>query len=339
MPDMIVDGGLGSALVIVLALAVYTQLRAMTISGVHQAIGNTVPIDGVPVHHVDVPGAEPAAPTLLFIHGASGNLREPMTALRAPFEGRYRMVFVDRPGHGWSGRKTRQDASPAVQADRIAGLLSALDVERAVLVGHSWGGSVAAAFALRHADKTAGLVFVAPATHPWRGGVNWYYRLAALPVLGWLFVNILALPAGLLIRRRTVRCVFAPAAVPDDYVEETGLDLVLRPATFRANAEDVVDLHGHVTQLAPDYPAIKAPTAIVADMADKVVYTHIHSIGLERDIDGAELTLVDGAGHMPHHSRRDVVVKAIEGIVDRAEKRLAEAGKGAPLEHNPTGVK
>lgn len=307
-------------LVIVLALAVYTQLRASTINGIHPRLGDTARVDGHDIHYVDRSGGDAGSPVLVFVHGASGNLRDPMLALRDRFEGRYRLVFFDRPGHGWSSRQGRIDSAPAVQAELLAGLLDARGIDRAVIVGHSWGGSLAAAFALRHPDRTAGIVFVAPVSHPWGGGVNWYYRIAALPVIGWLFVNILTMPAGLLSRDRVLKCVFSPAEPPDDYADAAGIDLVLRPQTFRANAEDVVCLHRMVAEMAPRYPTITAPVAIVSDMKDPVVYTHIHSTGLALDIENAELVLVDGAGHMPHHSRTDVVVAAVENVIERGRQ-------------------
>jgi len=314
--------GLLAVFVILAALAVYTRLRATTLNMLYPPSGKVRSVAGRDVHFVDLPGSAPDAPTVVVIHGASGNLHEPMMALRPVLEGRYRLVFVDRPGHGWSARRDRADAAPLRQADLIAALLDDIGIGEAVIVGHSWGGSVAAAFGVNHPGRTAGLVFLAPATHPWPGGVTWYYRVTTWPVIGRLFTEVLALPLGKLLRDRTVRCVFAPEPVPDDYADEARVDLVLRPATFRANAEDVVDLHGHVTALSPRYREISAPTVIIADAADKVVYTHIHSAGLKRDIDGARLVLLEGAGHMPHHSRPKIVAEAIAEVAGRRSARL-----------------
>ncbi|MGO8126822.1 alpha/beta fold hydrolase, partial [Rhizobium ruizarguesonis] len=58
----------------------------------------------------------------------------------------------------------------------IARLMEKRGIEKEIIVGHSFGGAITAAFGLRHPDKTAGLLFLAPATHPWPGGIDWYYH-------------------------------------------------------------------------------------------------------------------------------------------------------------------
>ena len=315
---------LGAAAVLLLA-ALATWGAARRIGHAFPPTGRFIEVEGRRVHVVDVPADDPpadpppaAAPALVFVHGASGNLHEPMTAFAGAFSGRYRMIFLDRPGQGWTERRGRGDASPSVQAAVIDGVLAALGIERAVLVGHSWGGAVAAAFGVGFPRRTAGLVFLSAATHPWEGGVHWYYALASRPVLGRLFTHTLTLPIGRAVLSTAIRSVFSPEAPPAGYVRGARLPLVLRPGSFRANAEDVADLHAHVSALSPRYGEIDAPVEVVSGDADRVVYAHIHSTGLARDIAGARLTLLSGAGHMPHYTRKADVIAAIERVVARA---------------------
>ena len=165
--------------------------------------------------------------------------------------------------------------------------------------------------ALNAPEFVRGLVLVAPVSHPWPGGVAWYYTLAASRALGPLFRRLIVLPAGLATMSAGVRGVFDPNPTPPDYIAKTRLPLVLRPKHFKANAEDVVDLEAHVAALSPRYGAIGAPTAIVTGDSDGIVYAHIHSAGCARDIPGATLTTLSGVGHSPHHSAPESVVAAI----------------------------
>ena len=127
-------------------------------------------------------------------------------------------------------------------------------IPKAIIVGHSFGGAIVASFALRHPEKVAGLIFISPATHPWPGGIDWYYTVASTPVVGWLFSNTLALPAGLFKLDGGVRSVFSPNPVPANYNSEAAPALVLRPQTFQYNATDVANLEAYVRRVAPHYP-------------------------------------------------------------------------------------
>src|SRR6478735_6350080 len=77
--------------------------------------------------------------------------------------GGYRMnaVHIERPGHGYSERGGPDNALPSGQADAIAALMEKRGIDKAIIVGHSFGGAIAAAFGVRHPDKTEGLLFLA----------------------------------------------------------------------------------------------------------------------------------------------------------------------------------
>ena len=276
-------------------------------------------LPGRRVRLIDRPGEDASAVPLLFVHGASGNGRDPFLAFgdRLP---RHRALFVDRPGQGGSTRRGRADAAPDAQAEVLAAMLARLGIDRAVVIGHSWGGAVAAAMAVVRPERVAGLAFLAPATHPWPGGVDAIYRIATAPAIGTAFCRWVPPLIGPMLMASAIRSVFAPDPVPAGYAEFVGTRSVLRPAAYRANAEDVADLHGHVTRLSPLYRGISVPTAIVTGTRDPIVLREIHSAGLARDIVGARLVELDGIGHMPHHAATERVVAEIAGVIARVER-------------------
>ena len=301
-------------LALMLVLAGVTRVGTWLIERRNPPVGSFAEIAGARLHYVHVPAPEnPDLPPIVFIHGASANLRDQMIPLRPLLDGRAEMLFFDRPGHGWSGRGPGNNETPAGQAASIAALMDQVGVDDAIIVGHSFGGAIAAAFALGHPERTRGLVFAAPATHPWPGGrTAWYYRLTTIPVLGWLFSETLANPVGLWRIVQSTTCVFAPNPIPEAYLDDAAISLVLRPRAFRANAVDVEGLHRHALEAAPRYPGIGAPTVVISGDYDTVVYEELHSAGLARDIPGAELVWVKNLGHKPDWIARDLVVAAIE---------------------------
>ncbi|MBL8583597.1 MAG: alpha/beta hydrolase, partial [Rhizobiaceae bacterium] len=302
-------------------------------------VGAFIEAGGGLIHYVYLPPPSPDAPVLVFLHGASGNLNDQMLPLRPRFEGAFGMLFFDRPGHGWSERGEGNDSLDG-QAATLAKLMDRLAIGRAILVGHSFGGALAAAFALDYPARTAGLVFLSAATHPWPGGAtSWYYSVAALPGVGWLFSQTLTLPAGWARMAASAACVFAPNPLPADYLRSAEIALVLRPSAFRANAIDVEGLYRFAKAAAPRYREIGAPTVVISGDSDTVVYEEIHSAGLARDIPGAEMVWIHNLGHKPDWIAPELVAAAVRKVagdtVDLAsvaravEARIAADAHGA----------
>ena len=342
----LLSASLAFLLAIVLVLFGVSRIGAWLIERRHPPAGGFATVNDTKLHFVHTRATVPGdLPPIVFVHGASGNLKDQMVPIRDALEGRAELLFVDRPGHGWSERGPVSNTTPDGQAKTIAALLDHLGIGEALIAGHSFGGAIAASFAVNHPEKTKGLLFLAPASHPWPGGgTSWYYELAAKPLVGRLFSETIALPAGMIRMASATDCVFAPNRVPDRYLEQTGISLVLRPAAFRANAIDVDGLFASVKRNAPRYPAITAPTIIISGDRDTVVYEEVHSSGLARDIPGAELVWVRNLGHKPDFIATDLVVAALERlggmdrdlapVVDELEQRIAGDAFG-PIERCP----
>ncbi len=320
---------LATPLALLVAGFAFSAWRTRALERQFPNIGEPIDIGGLRMNSVFVPAGTTAdLPPVVFIHGASGNLRDQMHAFRNRLEGRADLLFLDRPGHGYSERGGPENAFPDGQAHAIARLMDRRGIGRAIIVGHSFGGAIAASFALEHPEKTAGLLFLAPATHPWPGGIDWYYDLAKLPVIGWLFSHIVAMPAGLLRIKGGTRSVFSPNPCPDDYIAATAPALVLRPKTFRNNAIDVASLLDHVRRIQPRYAEIRTPTVIVTGDTDGIVYEEIHSRGLARDIAGSELVWIRNLGHKPDYVVTDLAIEALEKIAGR-DRDLQESARRA----------
>jgi pimeloyl-ACP methyl ester carboxylesterase len=305
------------ALLIVLGvLAAATALASFWIARAHPAKGRFIAVDGGRLH-LDELGDRPNDDTaVVLIHGASGNMEDMRMALGDELAARYRTILIDRPGRGWSERGAALEwASPQRQADMVSEALGRIGVKRAVIVGHSWGGAFATAFAIRHPQKTAGLVLLAPTSHPWSGGVSWYYSLATLPVIGPVFVRTMVLPLGAILAGGATNGVFAPQTAPENYLSRSATWLVLRPDSFAANARDMTELRSNLEKLVPLYPGIAAPAVILVGDRDLAVSNDVHAFRLAKAIPDARLEVLEGVGHLPHHARPDRVVAAIDDVL------------------------
>ena len=293
-----------------------TSIGTAVIERRHPPRGRFVDVTGGRMHVVDIgpPDHGEGLPVVL-LHGASASLEDMRLAPGERLSSARRVILIDRPGHGWSDRPGGDaDACPSRQAALILETLDALGVSRALVLGFSWSGALATALALCAPARVAGLILLAPVTHPWRGGISWYYRVAATPILGPLFGHTLALPVGGMMLGSSARKAFWPQPRPDDYVTRAAVALVLRPAQFLANARDVAALKAGVRAQAPRYPAIDAPTLIVTGDRDCRVPPHNHSQALAAVLPRARLVVLPGVGHMLHHAARDTIVGEIERL-------------------------
>ena len=133
--------------------------RAAAEEAAHPPSGQFIEVNGTRVH-AWVAGE---GPDVVLIHGAFGSLRDFTFDLAHRLSDRYRVVALDRPGLGYTGRTEARYArpfagdaeSPAEQAALLAAAARALGAENPVVVGHSMGGIVAMAWALDH-DPAAG---------------------------------------------------------------------------------------------------------------------------------------------------------------------------------------
>jgi pimeloyl-ACP methyl ester carboxylesterase len=306
-----------------IGLAGFSQIEAERIARAHPPQGRFIELGKARLHYTErLPPGQPRA-TVVLLHGATGNQADVMLPLGDKLAALgFRVIAPDRPGHGGSERPDGEaDASPARQAAWIRQGLEHIGVRHAIVLGHSWSGALAVDFGLDQADFTDGIVLVAPVTHPWPGGIAWYYEPAASPWIGPLFNRLLTVPVGLASIEAGVRAVFSPQPPPPDFIQRTGVMLVLRPGEFMANAQDVAGLNAFVTAQAPRMGAITAPTAIVTGDSDDIVLTRLHSYGSLRDIPGATLKVLPGVGHSPHWADPDSVVAAVVAVADRVRAK------------------
>ncbi len=278
-------------------------------------IGAFVEVVGIRMHYREAGQGSP----LVLIHGASTNLRDFSASIFEPLSRSHRVIAIDRPGHGYSERPAGDWPDPARQAQLIRQVLDKLEVDKPILVGHSWSGSVVLAYLLDYPQDAAGGVLLAGGTHPWQGGVAWYNDLAGVPVLGELFARTLAFPVGLLALDGAVREVFGPNPVPADYNQTTGIKLSLRPQVFRANAEDVRMLSDFLSVQSRRYADITQPLLLLTGSADDIVPAWNHADRLILQASSAELVELKDTGHALHHAHPNEVVARIESFADRVK--------------------
>lgn len=260
-------------------------------------------------------------PPVVLIHGASGNTRDMTFSLAPRLAGTYRVFVLDRPGLGYTDRLNTTGASLRQQADLLRQAAQHLGADTPIVVGHSYGGAVALAWAVYHPDSIAALVPVAAPSNPWTTPLDPLYRVTS----SWWGSRIVVPMITAFVSEgridRAIASVFEPQSPPDGYAEQIGAALTLRRVSMRANADQRANLLDEIKAQVAEYAQITVPTEILHGTADDTVGLSIHSEKLVHQIPSAVLTRLEGIGHMPQHTSEDEIVAAIDRAATRAGLR------------------
>lgn len=291
----------------------------------YPAEGQILDVGGVAIHAV-VTGQ---GPDLVLIHGASGNTRDMTFDLAGRLSDRYRVIVFDRPGLGYSGRAdvaynslfAATGESPTEQARLLQQAAAQLGAERPLVLGHSFGGAVALAWALDRPDTLSAVIDVAGVAMPWPGELDRYYRVLGTSLGGAIVPPLITALVSRSHVKATIGAIFAPDPPPRGYTNAVGASLTIRRESLRANARQVNSLYDRVVEMSARYGSLDLPIEIVHGDLDVIVPLAIHSIPLSQIAPQANLTVIEGAGHMPHHTHTEIVIAAIDRAADRAGLR------------------
>lgn len=230
------------------------------------------------------------APTLLFLHGAAGAMFQWSNQLRHLSES-YRVIALDFRGHGESPecRASRYDADEFL-AD-VEGAVDALGLPpRFGLLGHSFGGAVAAGFAVRHPQRLERLVLMSIADK--------------VPLSPWA-PALLRLPVPIL---TTVRRLFRN-------------QLNCSPAVLKKLVPAVISWTGMGI-----FDRIGVTTLVVAGEWD--LLTRVRKVReMAARIPGADIEVVRTSGHLPQLERPGAVNRLLERFLD-PERATSRSWRG-----------
>jgi len=274
-----------------------------------------VVVDGLTLNYVSAGSGRP----VVLIHGNPGSHQDYTLAVVERLSQSYSVVAFDRPGHGDSERHDSVETTVEVQAHIILEALRKLRIEKPVLVGHSWGGSLVLAAAVGYGNDLSGIVLLAPAAYP-NFRVEWWSLLPHIPVLGTFVVNTLTPLVGRAIVKESLKEAYHPQAVHEDYAQRSA-EMWTRPNQVRACAYDERTLAASLKILSQHYSDIQMPVVIVTGSDDLVLEPKNHAYRLQKAIKDSKLVVLPQTGHQLPQTRPDAVIDAIEFAWRAAEGR------------------
>lgn len=270
-----------------------------------------IEVNGLTVHYKVMGRGQPV---FLLLHGFGASTFS-WHKVMAPLAQMGTVIAFDRPAFGlterplqWAGESPY---STAFAVSLTVGLLDALGVDRAILVGNSAGGTVALATYLRYPQRVQALVLVDPAVYIGGGSRG--------TVLGWLLRTPQARRLGPLLVRSIQ--TLGERALPQAWHDPALLTEEDRAGYRRPLQAENWDRALWEFALAarpPDLPGqlgrVQVPTLVITGDDDRIVPTE-QSVRLAGEIPGAALVVIPEAGHVPHEEKPEEFLRAVFDFV------------------------
>jgi pimeloyl-ACP methyl ester carboxylesterase len=270
--------------------------------------GRFLDVDGVRLHYVERGNGRP----LVLFHGNGSMIQDfESSGLIDLAADNYRVIVFDRPGFGHSLRPRNVVWTPEAQAELFKKALDRLSVQRAIVLGHSWGASVAVALAIKHPSFVEALVLASGYYFPTARADAVASSVNAIPGLGDIINYTIAPILSRLMWPAMLRKLFGPRSVPAKFAGFPK-EMALRPSQIRAGAAEAALMIPAAFSSSKTYGELEMPTIILAGEDDRVIDIDEQSARLHDEIKQSKLHRIVGAGHMVQQSATPDVMAAID---------------------------
>ena len=268
-----------------------------------------IEVNDVTIHYKERGSGET---TYILLHGFGASVfswREVMD----DFASLGRVIAYDRPAFGFTERPmpetwTTNPYGMEANIELLRGLMDALDIRTAILVGNSAGGGVATAFALRYPERVEALILVDPGLGGGRGPQfpDWalpFMRTPQMRHIGPLLVRDIAEEGDETILRAWSNPLNVTAEIFDGYHKPLQADNWDR-ALYELNFAPPYP------ELRPMLPELRTTTFIIAGADDRLIRSwYFEAVAAE--IPGASLVLIPQCGHVPHEECPDAFMQNV----------------------------
>jgi pimeloyl-ACP methyl ester carboxylesterase len=270
--------------------------------------GKFIEIEGVRLHYLERGNGRP----LVLLHGNGSMIQDfESSGLIALAESNYRVVVFDRPGFGHSMRPRDVVWTPEAQADVFAKALEQLDIQQAIVLGHSWGASVALALATKHPALVDALVLVSGYYFPTLRPDVLALSGPAIPGLGDLLSFTISPIVSRLMWPVMLRKMFSPRSVPGKFAGFPK-EMAFRPSQIRASAAETALMIPAAFTAKNSYGKLTIPIIIVAGEDDRIIDIDEQSARLHNEISQSKLHRIASTGHMVQQSATAELMIAID---------------------------
>jgi pimeloyl-ACP methyl ester carboxylesterase len=307
------------------AAALWASRLPMSAAAAFPPAGKLLTAGAGRLHYIDVGNPAPDAPVVVLIHGNPGAI-EDFDRLIPALSASHRVIAFDRPGHGYSERADLQGATPTAQAAQLHDALDQLGVRRPILVGHSWGGMLALAYALQFPDDVAGLLLLGTKAYSDTGPPDPLYALLRRPVVGPLLRHTVVPFLGRGTMEARMAAAFQPDSLQRDHLARARA-LWMRPDEIGATVWDSFLRESEAGAMSRRYASVGAPVMILVGDGDSLLP---ESQQLANQLPNAWIQVLPRTGHYLPRTRVAEVQRSIAIL-------QARLGAGEPARAGSNG--
>jgi pimeloyl-ACP methyl ester carboxylesterase len=281
--------------------------------------GRFLELNGVRLHYIERGSGAP----LVLLHGNGSMIQDfESSGLIDLAAKNYRVIVFDRPGFGHSDRPRNVIWTPDAQAELIKDALARLKISNAIVLGHSWGASVAVALGLKFPGLVRGLVLASGYYYPTIRADVFASAVPSLPLIG----DILSHTVSPLISRAAwpmaMKKIFGPKSVPAKFAGFPK-EMALRPSQIRAAAAESTMMIPDAFRTRHQYADLKMPVVIISGEEDGLIDIDTQSARLNSDISQSSFHRIPGNGHMIQQTATDQLMSAISEVAGSSAKLSA----------------
>jgi pimeloyl-ACP methyl ester carboxylesterase len=259
----------------------------------HSEHSRFVEIDGIRVHYQEA--GDKADPVLVLIHGFASSTLVWSKVFLSLAQAGFRVIAVDLLGFGYSGKPKNGEYTIAAQANLVVRLLERLGIKRAMFVGSSYGGAIAATCALDHPQCVEKLVLIGTVNNNRPLGFT-LMRLFSSRVVGDV-VSPLLIGSRRLLRRRMKRVYDRHEWVLDERRVDARHFPLRASGTQRAIIRTVRSWDAE--RISRDAHLIRQPTLLLWGENDLEIPL-ADGERLHAAIPGSRFIVFLNCGHLPH---------------------------------------
>ena len=281
--------------------------------------GSFLDLNGVRLHYIERGTGEP----LVLLHGNGSMIQDFESSGLIDLAARnYRVIVFDRPGFGHSDRPRNVVWTPDAQAELIKDALTRLKISNAIVLGHSWGASVAVALGLKFPGLVRGLVLASGYYYPTIRADVIASAAPSLPLIGDILSHTVSPLIGRAAWPKAMAKIFGPKSVPEKF-EAFPKEMALRPSQLRAAAAESTMMISDAFRTRYQYANLKMPVVIIAGDEDGLIDTDTQSARLHSDISQSNFHRLPGNGHMIQQTATDQLMSAIREVAGSSAKLSA----------------